>query len=320
MDENKYTIDKNKINNSNKFKSYIYKKYAIISICIIIILNILISLNNILLYNKAKKYYKNENYSKTTELLNKIPHYKDSSTYLRKTTIKNLNNFKLNDTIYLGTYSDKPLSWEIIDISNDNYLIILEGYLEIEEIYKYWDKSNLRIFLNNRFYYEVFNSNEKEIIKDSIISNDDKLDKYTIDKIFILNENQSKKYKVLTGDNDLLFRDENIYFKKTSHIRPVLWLSKSNNDLIVNSEGIKLTNDYPTSSTEEKDIYKTEIGMYDFLLKESDGSTCYYWRGQEKNYYTCYNDKDGIRKVNNNNLDKYAKEDILKKRGNQNEE
>ena len=39
--KNEYMVDKSTINNSDTFKSYIYKKYAIISICIIILLNIL---------------------------------------------------------------------------------------------------------------------------------------------------------------------------------------------------------------------------------------------------------------------------------------
>ena len=318
--KNEYMVDKSTINNSDTFKSYIYKKYAIISICIIILLNILITFNNSLLYNKAKKYYKNENYTKTAELLNKIPHYKDSSTYLRKTTIENLNNYKLNDTIYLGTYKNETLSWEIIDINNDNYLIILEGYIEIEETYTYWDKSNLRVFLNNKFYYDAFNSKEKKLIKDSIVLNNESNTKYTIDKVFILNEEESKKYKVLTGDNDLLFRDEYMYYQETTHIKPALWLSKTNKDIIVNRDNIELIDEYPSYNTEEKDIYKTKIGMYDYLLKESDGSTCYYWRGEEKNYYICYKEKDGIRKVTIHNLDEDAKSDILMKRGNKNEE
>ena len=304
---NKYKIDENTIKNSSKFKKYIYIKYGIYSICIVIIFIIFILLLINLSYKKALKNYKKENYKDSYSTLSKYPNYKKSSKYLRDISYINLETFKVGDIVYFGSYKGKIISWQILEIKDNKFLLISNGKIKLEDEYETWKTSNIRDLLNNDFYYNAFNEKEKNIIMPYYLD-----DEETIDKLYILNEEEAEKIYNISDNELLTFRDEYSYWIEEMEIQPVMWVTK---------EKYTFINQYDNGyleGLEEKDIYKTSIGMYDYLLNKEDG-TYYYWKDIKNTYYAKVNEKDDIRVIVDENIDSEAINDILEKRGNLNE-
>ena len=311
MDKKDYIIDKTSIKHSIEFKEYIYVKYLIYSFISIflIIATILLFIN--IRYIKGIKSYENKNYEESLRLLSNKANFRNSNKYLRNISYENLSNFKVGDTIYLGTYDNQIISWIILDIVDDKYLITTKGTLNAIDDYAYWEDSNIRYILNNEFYYKVFNDKEKSIILNTI-TYENISDDLIIDKIFILEREVSEKYGIY--EYDINYIDERNYNTDLSiYIKPTMWISKNNKHKI-DEETLKLYYKNDFEEMYERDIYKTQIGMYDYLLKDEDNKICYYWLSSNKKYYACVEEIDGKRIVTDENIDRSAIEDILEKR------
>ena len=299
--KNEYIVDKSTIETSTEFKKHICLKYGILSIILILFFIILVLVLINISYKEAIKEYKKENYEKAYTYLSKYPNYKKSSKYLREITYNNLNNIKEGDIVFLGKHNNKAISWKVLKIKDNRYLLITNGTISLETTYSTWSDSDIRDLLNNNFYYSAFNEKEKEIIMTYYIEEED-----SIDKVFLLNEEEAYEYN-LSNDSKILYIDEYKSLEDEIKIKPVIWITK---------EKVELLNLYQNGNLEgleEKDIYKTEIGMYDYLLEDGE-DTIYYWKGLEKTYFAKVSDKDDQRVIVNENINIEAINDVLKKR------
>lgn len=310
MNADKYIVDKSKVKNSKEFKKYIYIKYAIYDICIISVILLFMLLNVNIKYIKAVKLYNNKEYKTSYEILKKHPNYRKSGEYLRNITYKLIPSLEIGDEVFLGSYNNKVIKWTVLSIEDDNILLMSKGHISSKDKYEDWDYSNLRFLLNNNFYYTAFNNKEKNIIIPSLVNESYK---NTIDKIFILDKEEAKKYKIYDYDENvkLIYRDEHHYYEERFIVYPTMWISIEN-QYLNEIEDLKLYYEVDLSEVEEKNIIKTKIGMYDYLLKEDD-KTCYYWKGLKENYYACVKGEEE-RIVIKNNIDEDAVEDIINRR------
>lgn len=112
-------------------------------------------------------------------------------------------NSKNND------WNEDPIEWIILekDKKNKRALILSKYILDCRtQFYKSgeknttWEKSNMRNYLNGKFYDNVFTEEEKNKILEVTLVNDDNVDYLTIggedtvDKVFLLSISEAKKY------------------------------------------------------------------------------------------------------------------------------
>lgn len=118
--------------------------------------------------------------------------------------LKGSSRLRLGDTIYIGQYEQdgrrsngkEDILWQVLDISGDEIYLISVYALDQIDFDNYggeltWDTCTLRTWLNDTFYNEAFDANEKTLIIDSYVTAD-KNSYYdrasgrdTIDKIFL---------------------------------------------------------------------------------------------------------------------------------------
>lgn len=112
-------------------------------------------------------------------------------------------------------WNEEPIEWIILekDSENKRVLLISKYILDVRPIvYKSeeknttWENSNIRAWLNDKFYDSAFAEDEKTKIKEVQIVNGDNDDymtlggRDTIDKIFLLSISEARKY-FSNGDN-----------------------------------------------------------------------------------------------------------------------
>ncbi|MBO6119455.1 MAG: hypothetical protein J6P02_03235 [Lachnospiraceae bacterium] len=117
------------------------------------------------------------------------------------------------DVLQFGVYEqdadsttvNEPIEWLVLSETNDKILVISKDTIisisyhdKIENIT--WDSSILRLYLNNVFYNMFLNDEEKSMVIPTILKNDG-LNEFgfsngenTIDKVFVLNLDEYKKY------------------------------------------------------------------------------------------------------------------------------
>lgn len=117
------------------------------------------------------------------------------------------------DVLQFGVYEqdadsttvNEPIEWLVLSETNDKILVISKDTIisisyhdKIENIT--WDSSILRLYLNNVFYNMFLNDEEKSMVIPTILKNDGLNEfgfsngKNTIDKVFVLNLDEYKKY------------------------------------------------------------------------------------------------------------------------------
>ena len=109
---------------------------------------------------------------------------------------------KVGDVIAFGNYK-MPITWKVLDIEDGKALIICEKLIEkmkFSDIDKHpemyeWKGSIIRKWLNEDFYNEAFNTEEKELIIETCLPSVD-----TTDKVFILSSEEVEKYFRKKGD------------------------------------------------------------------------------------------------------------------------
>ena len=105
----------------------------------------------------------------------------------------------------------EPIKWRVLNVNDDKALVLADKVLdwrvydeenEEDDYNCTWRNSNLREWLNNQFYNSAFSENEKQIIENTTVKNDDEYwndgnRSDTSDKVFILSDDEvcSLKYK-----------------------------------------------------------------------------------------------------------------------------
>lgn len=126
---------------------------------------------------------------------------------------KNIETVENIKTVTFGNYmqtnengsTKDPIDWIVLDKKDDKVLLLSKYILDnkqyhFESVDTTWKNCDLRKWLNNSFYNEAFNENEKKQIINMNIENGNnvKFDttggSNTVDKIFVLSESDIKQY------------------------------------------------------------------------------------------------------------------------------
>ena len=139
------------------------------------------------------------------KLFSQNPDYKDSSDKIIKIEKNTIKSSKIGDTIYLGTYNNKIIEWEILVKEEDKILVISKDildsvYYNSTNVYITWEECGLRRWLDWEFEEDAFTATEKALILKTELKNTDNpiydIDggANTTDKIFILGYEEVKQY------------------------------------------------------------------------------------------------------------------------------
>ena len=125
----------------------------------------------------------------------------------------NVSSENKMDTIVFGSYhqpdvssnTKDPIEWLVLEKKGNNALLISKNILDRKQFNNIskeieWKDSSLRLWLNNNFYNDAFNSDEKSYIISTSITNDafnvngSAKKSSTNDKIFLLSSDEESKY------------------------------------------------------------------------------------------------------------------------------
>lgn len=200
-----------------------------------------------------------------TELLNTVINEKNNADLFSEER-KNLSNGVLLIRDWLKTVSEQKIEWIVLEHNTEFNRILLTtdknickmgmNYININRTYR-WFSSDIRAWLNNEFFNNVFSDFEKQIILETENVNPKNIFgtlgcKNTKDKVFLLSVDEEKKYSQQLmknfsngidiekvrwtrspGKNDTdvasFFNDGDIneagyYFLRDIGIRPCVWL------------------------------------------------------------------------------------------------
>ena len=124
---------------------------------------------------------------------------------------------KTGQTVSFGNYEQdnnygngkEPIEWLVLDVNYNEALLISKYLLDTQPIWENaagrglgapnWDISRMRLWLNGSFFYDAFNSSERNIIRNTRNENpvygfEGATDPYTWDHIFILTPKEAQKY------------------------------------------------------------------------------------------------------------------------------
>ena len=188
-----------------------------------------------------------EEIDENIDLITNINSIKNIKDYSSDTLIDDM------ETINFGTYpindisgkTKEPIEWIVLE-KNNNDALLLSKYIidckcynnEFKDIT--WENCDLRKFLNDDFYNEAFNDDERKKIQNAKILNTDNEEYKTVggndtyDKIFCLSIDEIKKYfgsgkKV----NDGFELDKNVSTKATNYAKNII---NNGSKLFVSSE------------------------------------------------------------------------------------
>lgn len=168
----------------------------------------------------------NSNTDSNTTSIGSYEYLQQNSSQTKKAKniedIKSVNDVKVGDLIYFGAYEqdgdesngDEPIAWQVLDIQNGELLMLTDLLLAREEYAQSgfstyyhatttWEYSELRWWMNEKFYERAFTPEEQKRILTKTISTLDTPDPFgeyidggndTEDKIFALSIDEAEKY------------------------------------------------------------------------------------------------------------------------------
>ena len=168
-------------------------------------------------YNSGLEAIETGHFDVAIETFDKLGDYKDSFRQSSKALFEkqriNVENTSIGDIVCFGLYEqDNDLSngkeeieWVVLDIIGEEYILITKDAILYEEYgMSYWTESVLRKKLNNTFYNSAFGFYQQNIILESLVEPDDKLDylddydsssfESSYDKVYVLSVSEVKKY------------------------------------------------------------------------------------------------------------------------------
>lgn len=152
-------------------------------------------------YEFAVQCKENNEYTKAKDTFRALEGYKDSKTLLTELELDNIDNSKVGTSVLFGEYK-----WLILEKEAEKVLLVksepINGYAYHNENTNItWADSSLRTYLNTDFIEETFYEKMSEKILETEISVPDnkqyktKGGKNTVDKVFLLNDEQAREYK-----------------------------------------------------------------------------------------------------------------------------
>ena len=163
-----------------------------------------------------------------------------------------MSSVETGDCITFGQYEQdnnedngsEPVEWSVVAKEDDKALIISKYALDSRPYHDTlttvnWATSDLRSWLNNTFYEEVFSSAEKELIEEAAVPAEDNLvfeldaGNTTRDKVFLLSINETEQYFPVEADRACeatAYAEEHRAFVNTENGMCYWWLRSLGRD------------------------------------------------------------------------------------------
>lgn len=215
-----------------KSKRGLYMFYA----GIVIIIGLLISSRtNVCRYQIGKFLMNTGHYGYAADIFTDLGDYKDTNQKIAEIEQKLIQSRDVGNKIKIG-----KCDWVIIEKLDNKALVIKDSGIK-DLAYSTsgdvtWEKSDVREYLNATFITETFRAEELAYIVDTTISGDTD----TTDKLFILSEEEQRKYQNI-------FEKKKIKHKNNSWLRTVG--TREGFMVFVNPEGIIMEEGYAADST-----------------------------------------------------------------------
>lgn len=165
-------------------------------------------------YNNAVKAVEEQRYEDAYLTFKSLYKFKDSQVKATDLLKAHPNIAQVGDVIYFGTYEQdnnfsngkEEIEWKVLEKDENGKMLVVSKYAldcrnyhsSVKQIT--WEDSDIRSWLNNDFYSNVFSSSEKSAVKTVTNENTGNSDfnvnggNKTSDKIFILSIDEAKRY------------------------------------------------------------------------------------------------------------------------------
>lgn len=165
-------------------------------------------------YNNAVKAVEEQRYEDAYLTFKSLYKFKDSQVKATDLLKAHPNIAQVGDVIYFGTYEQdnnfsngkEEIEWRVLEKDENGRMLVVSKYAldcrnyhsSVKQIT--WEGSDIRSWLNNDFYSNVFSSSEKSAVKTVTNENTGNSDfnvnggNKTSDKIFILSIDEAKRY------------------------------------------------------------------------------------------------------------------------------
>ena len=165
-------------------------------------------------YNNAVKAVEEQRYEDAYLTFKSLYKFKDSQVKATDLLKAHPNIAQVGDVIYFGTYEQdnnfsngkEEIEWRVLEKDENGRMLVVSKYAldcrnyhsSVKQIT--WEDSDIRSWLNNDFYSNVFSSSEKSAVKTVTNENTGNSDfnvnggNKTSDKIFILSIDEAKRY------------------------------------------------------------------------------------------------------------------------------
>lgn len=165
-------------------------------------------------YNNAVKAVEEQRYEDAYLTFKSLYKFKDSQVKATDLLKAHPNIAQVGDIIYFGTYEQdnnfsngkEEIEWRVLEKDENGRMLVVSKYAldcrnyhsSVKQIT--WEDSDIRSWLNNDFYSNVFSSSEKSAVKTVTNENTGNSDfnvnggNKTSDKIFILSIDEAKRY------------------------------------------------------------------------------------------------------------------------------
>lgn len=166
-------------------------------------------------YSLVKRYTKKADYIAALNCAKK------SGSLISKEEVGVLKilNAKVGDTVLFGTYeqdnnalnSVEPIEWSVISVNKDEVTLLSLKNLVCKKYNEKWanvswESCTLRTWLNEYFYNNAFNENEKTVLTKYYVTND---------LVYILSEDEWKKYNLKNGTENTVYAiSQGVYNEK----------------------------------------------------------------------------------------------------------
>lgn len=166
-------------------------------------------------YNHAIDLYDEKQYNEALTEFSYLSDFMDSEDYVKKCNIGLLKSSSPGYTFEFGTYEQdndtsngkEDITWIVAKNEGDKLLLVASNVLDCQvfdystQSYTPWKQTRLRNWLNNTFYNNAFNSEEKTKILLSEIETIDSgsMSSISNDYVFILSDDEFDEYNSISG-------------------------------------------------------------------------------------------------------------------------
>lgn len=139
-------------------------------------------------YGRGRQYMESGGYVEAVAAFSAAGDYEDSEALIAECAAALMEDPQVGDPVFFGAYTaegdseSRPIQWRVLARNGDDLLLLSEFALEAKQFGSngYWDKCELREWLNGDFYGASFSEEEKASIQKMMTSN------ITEDNVFLL--------------------------------------------------------------------------------------------------------------------------------------